>query len=562
MLMFMTEGALLPAIHVLSRRALAWICSRLPLRFLLYVRRAYLDEGRSTPGWRCSRALLGVARMRGIPAAGPFRVAGHATMRMVPSDSRIAARLFWLGIHGHEAGEPAWWATLVSSHRSVLELGANIGVYTLAGAVADPSARYVAVEPNPASVEVLRHNLAVNGLEHVEVVPAAVVGDRAATDVSLRFPDRDRYAASAGAFVDGALDLDTPATRAVTVPTVAVADLVHGVDLLKLDIEGVEAEVLASVRPWIVDTTPTIVVEVRDDAEHLQQVLGDLLDETDYACYAVSGGEPKTIDPRAVTEGRLQRDHGTRDVTLIPLERATACRVPVPEEPTARCIDRRRRVAGFYQRVLPRFRRRRMRLLADTMQVGPRTRVLDVGGTPLNWGLLDGPPAVTVLNLDGGHVIADGCRLPFRTSSFDLVFSNSTIEHVGSLASQGMFAAEARRVGKSYFVQTPNRSFPFEPHLLTPFVQFLPHDVRLRLARNFTVWGWLVRPPIDVVRNRVGRIRLLSSREMQALFPDADVHRERWLGLTKSLIAIGGRARSRPPVARGVASNHHPAPSP
>jgi Methyltransferase domain len=181
-----------------------------------------------------------------------------------------------------------------------------------------------------------------------------------------------------------------------------------------------------------------------------------------------------------------------------------------------------------------------MRLLVDTMRVTRRTRVLDVGGTARNWRLLEASPPVTVLNLDGGDVVGDGRRLPFRDDSFDLVFSNSTIEHVGSLDDQRRFAAEVARVGRAYFVQTPNVYFPVEPHLLTPFVQFLPRGARLRVARNFTVWGWFVRPPREMVLDRVGRIRLIREREMRALFPGARVYRERWLGVTKSLIAIGG----------------------
>lgn len=212
----------------------------------------------------------------------------------------------------------------------------------------------------------------------------------------------------------------------------------------------------------------------------------------------------------------------------------------MPRSTSRADAPRRRALTAFYGRVLPHFRRERMRLLTRSLCVSDGTRVLDVGGTPLNWGLLDCAPRVTVLNLHEGDVVADGRHLPFRDRGFDLVFSNSTIEHVGTLADQRAFAAEVARVGASYFVQTPNHYFPLEPHLLTPGVQFLPQRARLRLARNFTVWGWFVRPSPETVQDRVGRIRLLRERELHALFPGARLHRERWCGMTKSLIAIGG----------------------
>jgi hypothetical protein len=366
-----------------------------------------------------------------------------------------------------------------------------------------------------------------------------VVGGRDPGEVTLSVPARDPYGASSGAFVEGALDVRTAARHTVMVPSVTMGDLVDGVDLVKLDIEGLEAEVLGAVRPWIVGTRPTIVVEVRRRAGHLQRFLGDLLADTDYACYAVVGGRPAKVPPSAVTEGRLERDYATRDVTLMAPDRAAVGRAADREEPVTGRSGRRRLVA-FHRSVLPRFRRRRMRLLVDALRVTPSTRVLDVGGTARNWALLDAPPSVTVVNLDQADVVADGRWLPFRDACVDVVFSNSTIEHVGSLDDQRRFAAEIARVGAAYFVQTPNRYFPLEPHLLTPLVQFLPRRARLRFARNFTVWGWLTRPSPTVVADRVGRIRLLGAGDMRALFPGAQLHCERWLGVTKSLVAISG----------------------
>jgi len=315
------------------RRAAQAAAGRVPLSWLLRLREAYLGGARSSFPRRWQHALLGVVRLRGIPQDEPFRLSGHPQLRMVPTDSYIANHLFWLGIDGYEAGEPGWWASLVSSHRSALEIGANIGLYTLVGASAAPSTRYRAVEPNLASFEVLGRNVALNGLEHVELVHAAVVGDRTADTVTLRFPDRDRYTASAGAFVDGAVDLTTSAGRAVEVPAMSIGELIDGVDLVKLDIEGLETEVLGAVRPWIVETAPTIVVEARDEAPTVRAFIDQLLRDVPYDCYAVSGGRSVPVARRAIEEGRLESDHNTRDVTLITPERAAAAlgsRGPVP----------------------------------------------------------------------------------------------------------------------------------------------------------------------------------------------------------------------------------------
>jgi len=192
------------------------------------------------------------------------------------------------------------------------------------------------------------------------------------------------------------------------------------------------------------------------------------------------------------------------------------------------------------------FRSRRMRFFYRTFQPKPETTVLDVGGREFNWGLMPFAPKVTILNIShqGEHsgrfewVIADARQLPFPDQSFDIVYSNSVIEHLGDTEDQRRFAAECRRVGRSYFIQTPNRNFPIEPHVLTPFIHWLPKNWQARLLRNFTVWGWITRPDAEAQARFLNTTRMLSGRELQALFPDASIRRERLLGLTKSFIAL------------------------
>jgi hypothetical protein len=96
--------------------------------------------------------------------------------------------------------------------------------------------------------------------------------------------------------------------------------------------------------------------------------------------------------------------------------------------------------------------------------------------------------------------------------------------------SRPAFASEIRRVGDRYFVQTPNRYFPIDPIYHLPFFQLLPHRLRRWLVDRFTL-GMRGRDSEEL-------IELVRPRELRALFPDAEIHRERVLGLTKSLIAV------------------------
>ena len=113
------------------------------------------------------------------------------------------------------------------------------------------------------------------------------------------------------------------------------------------------------------------------------------------------------------------------------------------------------------------FRKRRMVEFLHEFSITPATRVLDVGGGRFNWDLVDFRPTLTIVNpylepnpLPGvTYVRGDACRLPFADNAFDVVFSNSVIEHVGANR-QAEFARECCRVGRRYYIQTPNRRFP------------------------------------------------------------------------------------------------------
>lgn len=99
-------------------------------------------------------------------------------------------------------------------------------------------------------------------------------------------------------------------------------------------------------------------------------------------------------------------------------------------------------------------------------------------------------------------------------------------------------AEECRRVGRRYYVHTPNKGFPIEPHLLTSFIHWLPRSLQRRLIRHFTLWGWVARPSRDYCDRLLEQTRLLGKGDLLQLFPDAEIWKERFMGMTKSLIAV------------------------
>ncbi len=200
------------------------------------------------------------------------------------------------------------------------------------------------------------------------------------------------------------------------------------------------------------------------------------------------------------------------------------------------------------------FRRRRFALFRGLVARLERTiRIVDVGGEQEFWeemGFAEEQDVEIVLanvkrlSVDRPNfkfVLCDARNLSaFGDGEFDIAFSNSVIEHLGDYAQQRRMAKEMIRIGRRCFLQTPNRYFPLEPHFLVPFFQFLPVRVRAHILTQVGL-GWHDREPDrrraeEVVKS----IRLLTFSELRVLFPDAQIWRERILGLTKSFIVLRG----------------------
>jgi SAM-dependent methyltransferase len=156
-------------------------------------------------------------------------------------------------------------------------------------------------------------------------------------------------------------------------------------------------------------------------------------------------------------------------------------------------------------------------------------RVLDVGCGRIGLRALEPQLEITGVDLaerpdyPGPFVQADASAgLPFADGEFELVYCSSVIEHV-PLVRRVAFAAEIRRVGRGWFVQTPAFSFPIEPHALLPFAHWLPPRLRRPYWKLGATGEW-------------EDIALLRRLEMEALFGPAQA--ERIGPLVKSWVCV------------------------
>jgi hypothetical protein len=207
------------------------------------------------------------------------------------------------------------------------------------------------------------------------------------------------------------------------------------------------------------------------------------------------------------------------------------------------------------------FRKKRFKLFKCLFDSVPKpSRIIDVGGTKVIWEKegFGGREDVEIVIINNHQfqtnpqeeqsvysnivsVFGDATNMKqFKDQEFDIVYSNSVIEHVGEREAQRQMANEVMRVGKRYFLQTPNFNFPIEPHFMFPGFQFLPFWFRLWLITHFSIGCCGRINDEQEAINFLSSFKLLSQKEMIEFFPHSNLYKEKILGLTKSFIAYDG----------------------
>lgn len=176
-------------------------------------------------------------------------------------------------------------------------------------------------------------------------------------------------------------------------------------------------------------------------------------------------------------------------------------------------------------------------------------KVLDVGGTAYFWQDRDivrsGRLQITLLNLQAENNLPNGINSlvgdatdlsQFQDDHFDLVFSNSVIEHLYTWENQQKMAQECMRICKKFFVQTPNKHFFVEAHYAIPFIQYMPKALTYKILTKTRMSRLRKWDPRDA-KQYLEEIRLINKSEMRKLFPGAKIYKEKMLGMTKSFTA-------------------------
>lgn len=203
-----------------------------------------------------------------------------------------------------------------------------------------------------------------------------------------------------------------------------------------------------------------------------------------------------------------------------------------------------------------RFRKRRFEtlqpIIARIVAEKGHCRIADVGGTEYYWDIFGdyvaaNPISIDLINLSEVPVRGEKFKSlagnatdlsHIADNAYDLVHSNSVIEHVGNWNNMMAMADHVARIAPRYFVQTPNFWFPYEPHFRAPFFHWLPEPTRCALLMRYNLGFGGRRPSVKAAMRGLQSANLLSKMQFQALFPDAEIVSERAYGLTKSFMAV------------------------
>ncbi|MCH4090587.1 class I SAM-dependent methyltransferase [Acetobacter sp.] len=191
-------------------------------------------------------------------------------------------------------------------------------------------------------------------------------------------------------------------------------------------------------------------------------------------------------------------------------------------------------------------------LINRSIEENGKCSIIDLGGTPEYWSSLaflikEKKINVTIVNLKKftseekwiSCIQKDATNLKeFSDNSFDLVHSNSTVEHLGSWKKMKDFASETRRLAPSYYIQTPNFWFPYEFHTRLIGFHWLPKSCRIKIlmkrANGYYPRANTVAEAMSIIKDA----HSLTYKEMNSLFPDSKIIGERFCGLNKSWISI------------------------
>lgn len=214
---------------------------------------------------------------------GPFKVNIGQGFKINHYGFQLENDLFWGGLKNWESVSLKLWIELSKSAHTILDVGANTGIYSLVAGAVNPNARIYAFEPLKGVHKRLEENLRLNKLP-IKAYDLAASNNNGMT--SFYTDDSDfSYGSSLNKNHQFGSNKIEQEVETITLDRFVEQNNIIPV-LIKIDVERHEPEVIEGLYNTLRKFWPTLLIEVLDDS--IGNKLKNLLDDTPYQYYSIN----------------------------------------------------------------------------------------------------------------------------------------------------------------------------------------------------------------------------------------------------------------------------------
>ena len=204
---------------------------------------------------------------------------------------------------GYEEAELNYIANNIRSGATVIDVGANVGIFTISLAYAvSEKGRVWSFEPLVENLERLQENIHLNGLKNIDVFPVGLGNFCGNLDMHL---SNDLAYATSRRPVNKKIEVETRQTEVRRLDDLWQEAERPQVDFIKIDVEGAEIDVLHGARELISACSPQIIIEAH---KHQQlKLLSEFFKEVDYSLHQPYGFDSWNylVSPPPKTQGEI-----------------------------------------------------------------------------------------------------------------------------------------------------------------------------------------------------------------------------------------------------------------
>lgn len=256
-----------------------------------------------------------------FPVNGEFRIqiGDHQHILFTTNYTCYLSRLlFWQGMKGFEYNSVILFLELLREAKVFMDIGANVGYYSLLAAAQNKNVRVIAFEPLPDAITFFKKNIALNGFTNIEVEPLALADKEGEMNfyypICADFPDLKFQLAGDGSLVN----YDNLLWKEITVKTSSLdhyvkSNTISQIDLIKIDTETTEYLIFENGRNVLSQHRPIILCEVLKG--YNENKLEQILKQEQYLFYEVSNDGLIAIP--TLTEIKNYKN----DFLMIPIEK-------------------------------------------------------------------------------------------------------------------------------------------------------------------------------------------------------------------------------------------------